>query len=1491
MAERSGGMALVVSALAVGAVIGPRLGGPSQGDALRAAARDLTPFFADALGGALAEGAADSGVTLRDSARGGATAAPRSPCALILPSRGEAANLTPRAEARDSTEARAAYRTACQLLDDFYGAKVDSARPAPDTLEVLVATIPDPLDSQLDWAFDAHLDAMRRAYETSGFVLDRYWLPWTADRERARQSEEARALENVANRLAAGRGSRVVEPTRRLRTKRPGVLLFRSLRPADSHVRLLYLVGETATAGAYGDALLAALDERCALLSSGAFARAARGANTLRVVGPLFSGASRSIARALDEWMRSRGAAAARCADPVISVISGGANAPSNLPTFGALVKPPARVAFSATVNPTSSLTAVLERTLANLDICPWEVALLRESGTQYGRSITGRVDSLRGAHTPNPARSQLAALVGRHQLAERCVVGIAAYDSTRGLLDQFALGVPVPMNISDLRAEYARTPDPASAQQTARARPRLPLELQSGARSVESTPLLSSLTAPATDLLLDEMAQTLVHNRIRLAGLLMTDVRDRLFLGAELRRRVRDVRLFTFGANILYARPEYASALRGMLVFSSYPLSVLSQEWNEHAVGAPRLTFASDGAAGTYNATLMQLGLDSALTDYTVFAPARGMTRPPVWTSVVASGGLLPVRGERSFPRDVERERADYVAAGPIVLGVPARRATLGEHWRFCLDLSLFAILGIGFPLLLRADITHRFLGTEPASAPTTVPLDSAAFSGLTAGARAERMLGHASTYVATAAIAWGSALALLALPLLFNDSAAVRLREEWGFVIPVLLVLFLLVVAVLWRAEHRDAIGKSEGTGRDRLVSALDYVLVALGALFTLAFVGMASGSRWWWFAAGGGALLAVALVLIARLVDEAVMSDQGALTDAADASMAQAQELERRQRLSTGEERRRLRKWRAARIAEARRGYAAARAIAGEYWPRFHDKLDRPAIGALLAFAAAYSAMVLWFLFEVALLSDDASRLPFLHRMRHLTSGVSPLLPLLVAAVGFVLWSLYQLQRVRLLRRWSGFELALLAREGRRGDWVDDAGEAARRTRMHLTWFVPDATTLALGICVALVGTWLIFQMPRSIEATVLPVRGVGSTAFDVLFRVTVIAALVSTVWTLHRFLTVWSDCQLVLDKLGDCRLLEAFERLPRRIARLTRLTLVGDDYQESVRRTSELQARHLEQLRKIDIWSKMEPAVTSEIDAFLQVLRGEERGASEPATQGTEFGAYTPAPSSPESVPAPEREPAMAGAAASRTSGASASSAAVAPEAQSNGAVKRISTELRLRLFGGDALAERVPVRGPIFDQLLVALARFWQDEPDAELTAKVMESLDGKKDDGPASTSGRLRRGVGSKTRLWLRTAEELAAVQVVEYLAWVFRHLRNMAVFLVLSLLLTIALLASYPFQPESLVKTLFMIILMLTVGAILLVMVQMNRDEVLSRITKTDPGRVTWDRTFVLNGLLVGIVPMATFIGSQFPAVRDNLFFWLEPLQRLIGR
>ena len=245
------------------------------------------------------------------------------------------------------------------LLHAFFGTHWPAtSTAAPDTFAVgsAIATLPDPYDSHLDWSFDAQLEAIRRAFETSDYVLDRFWLP-------GRDSIPAKDT----------------VPSRVLREIRPGVMLFRRTSANRRRLVVLYVVPELPTRGVYKEALRAALEDRRALLEHVDFPVRPDRTEPIRIIGPTFSGAALSLQFALRGWLASR-------PTDSVEIVSGSATSAANLETLN---RPDLRMHFSATINPDVSLTQAFSNVvLPRLGLRPSQVALLRESSTQYGQDL-----------------------------------------------------------------------------------------------------------------------------------------------------------------------------------------------------------------------------------------------------------------------------------------------------------------------------------------------------------------------------------------------------------------------------------------------------------------------------------------------------------------------------------------------------------------------------------------------------------------------------------------------------------------------------------------------------------------------------------------------------------------------------------------------------------------------------------------------------------------------------------------------------------------------------------------------------------------------------------------------------------------------------------------------------------------------------------------------------------------------------------------------
>ncbi|HEY2518350.1 MAG TPA: hypothetical protein VGI39_46095, partial [Polyangiaceae bacterium] len=143
--------------------------------------------------------------------------------------------------------------------------------------DVLVALVPDPVDSPLVYQFDQISHAVLSGVDRTGYLRDQTWLPW-----------DDHHLDDSAALTADQACRRIV----------PGVRIFRPAHRAtdaganDGPARVVLFVGETPGEGVHKETLRHALF----------FAHDLQRADApIRIVGPTFSGGARGLARTLDD--------------------------------------------------------------------------------------------------------------------------------------------------------------------------------------------------------------------------------------------------------------------------------------------------------------------------------------------------------------------------------------------------------------------------------------------------------------------------------------------------------------------------------------------------------------------------------------------------------------------------------------------------------------------------------------------------------------------------------------------------------------------------------------------------------------------------------------------------------------------------------------------------------------------------------------------------------------------------------------------------------------------------------------------------------------------------------------------------------------------------------------------------------------------------------------------------------------------------------------
>lgn len=513
-----------------------------------------------------------------------------------------------------AAESSSEYLNAKRLLSGHLKREWQGHRdPGLGKLDFLIATVPDPVVSRLDYTFDRYFDAIQRAIEAAGYRLDRFDLPWA----RARATLDAQLAYTNGHSPNAG-GPEFA--------RYPGVLLFTKRDGAEGATGLvLYLVGETPTSGANQIALTIALNEIAALCWSESAATPLLSptceSRTIRMLAPSFSGSRRSLEIALTEWP---GTAQYLNPDKPFDLVSGTVTSVSQLSGL------PANTLKTTALPDAAFLTGVLHYLKTDLGADCREIAFLTE-GSGFGQGLRHVLEELRWSDD----------------------------DGSCGVLS-----LTFPLHLSELRREAERT-------RTRKAT--LPTNALSGVdehipigdtgridRSVVG--LTSTEDAASSELVLRNLLSTLAREKIRYVGLISTDVRDRLFLAREVSQHSPNTVLFLYGADVLYLHSDYNVALRGALVVTPYPLFGLNQLWTTPFSGdEARVTFPVSTAQGVYNAALALLGHDEQMLEYG--RPFDGYTyprQPALWLTAVGQDQFFPIS---ILP--VDRELAGSVYPG----------------------------------------------------------------------------------------------------------------------------------------------------------------------------------------------------------------------------------------------------------------------------------------------------------------------------------------------------------------------------------------------------------------------------------------------------------------------------------------------------------------------------------------------------------------------------------------------------------------------------------------------------------------------------------------------------------------------------------------------------------------------------------------------------------------------------------------------------------
>ena len=131
---------------------------------------------------------------------------------------------------------------------------------------------------------------------------------------------------------------------------------------------------------------------------------------------------------------------------------------------------------------------------------------------------------------------------------------------------------------------------------------------------------------------------------------------------------------------------------------------------------------------------------------------------------------------------------------------------------------------------------------------------------------------------------------------------------------------------------------------------------------------------------------------------------------------------------------------------------------------------------------------------------------------------------------------------------------------------------------------------------------------------------------------------------------------------------------------------------------------------------------------------------------------------------------------------------------------------------------------------------------------------------------------------------WIKDAEAFAATVVA---LLINRHVRQFQHFiypLLVSTVLLLCAILSYPFEPHRLMKSFAWSLILLSVAAGVWTYLQLDRNSLLSKIAATQPGRITANSGLVFRLLAWGIVPLLAALAADYPDLVHSIMTWVAP-------
>lgn len=458
-----------------------------------------------------------------------------------------------------------------------------------------IATVPDPVRSNLKLDFDREIEAIQNAASSSGYQFERFWFPW----------HSTTVLDADSSDSAAPAGER------RQSDMVPGVLLFHKTNPGlekDSGLAL-FLVGETPTSGinpgqfrtavCYGSLLQSndTLQSNDAALRSNDNKPGDKG---VTIIGPAYSASFDSLAQL--------------GADLHLHVYSWTSDYESQSD-----FETKTHADLHTTRAPTFSAINSFIQFLRGQWHESGPVVVLKEEGTALAAGLTRDTK-----------------------------------DKATALRDPGVRLMEFPRNLSKLRnaseTEAVATVAPSDSASPIPEVPHqgLTLSLKDDSASFEIPTFAQTQTPVSQESVLFSIGNLLKTGTAHYAAIVASDPLDVLYLSRYLRSACPNLRLFLLDPDLLLEHGADSADFEGILGVTTYPLFPSYQRW--HSTGEALEVFPSENYQAAYNATIAAVSaLSSGAPHYIgIEHPQRlqpdDARRFPLWVTVAGKNGFEPI-------------------------------------------------------------------------------------------------------------------------------------------------------------------------------------------------------------------------------------------------------------------------------------------------------------------------------------------------------------------------------------------------------------------------------------------------------------------------------------------------------------------------------------------------------------------------------------------------------------------------------------------------------------------------------------------------------------------------------------------------------------------------------------------------------------------------------------------------------------------------------